>query len=66
MSSTKLCLLPVRRVVCLLGALITIAGGTGRAMAAEDVITWNARMLDVLAVSGQIGPVQTRSLAMAH
>jgi hypothetical protein len=66
MLSTKQRLLRVRRVVCVFGALITFAGGTGRAMAAEDVMAWNARILDVLAVSGQIGPVLTRSLAMAH
>ena len=36
------------------------------ATAADDVITWNARTLTVMATNGQNGIVQTRSLAMVH
>ena len=35
-------------------------------LAADDVITWNARALTVVATNGQNGIVQTRSLAMVH
>ena len=55
-----------RRLAWVVCVLLTIGGQTSHAFAAEDVIAWNARILNVLAVSGQNGIVQTRTLAMAH
>jgi hypothetical protein len=46
-------------------AIVTIVD-TSRAQGAEDVIAWNERVLNVLAISGQNNIVQTRSLAMVH
>jgi len=36
------------------------------ALTTDDVVTWNARTLTVIATNGQNGIVQTRSLAMVH
>jgi hypothetical protein len=46
--------------------LLMTTSVTTRADEVEDVIHWNARVLSVLALSGQNNTIQTRSLAMAH
>lgn len=56
-----------RRLVALVTSLVIVTlGDASRAQGAEDVIAWNERILDVLAISGQNNVVQTRSLAMTH